>query len=229
VLMMTGITTRAPAGGSARGRPADRGSRRRGRAGGPRSTGSRRGSPNLTLGQAGRRPRDACLGEFGRLSIGVLYCSLDAPRSPGRAGQTRRDRCQASPFLRRSVDVRGRIGASIVLPGMVAAGVSRCTQRGHAWRPSSLGPSLARTHELRFQMPARLRDRIGPDGPGWLPGMTPREAGSTIRQIADGTAGAVVVYDMDGGNRRAAQHRVPGAAARPGGRAQARNEISRPS
>jgi beta-N-acetylhexosaminidase len=48
-------------------------------------------------------------------------------------------------------------------------------------------------------MPARLRDRIGQMVLVGFQGMTPREAGSTIRQIADGTAGAVVVYDMDGG------------------------------
>jgi beta-N-acetylhexosaminidase len=47
-------------------------------------------------------------------------------------------------------------------------------------------------------MPARLRDRIGQMILVGFKGMTPAEAGITIRQIAEGTVGSVVVYDMDG-------------------------------
>jgi beta-N-acetylhexosaminidase len=68
-------------------------------------------------------------------------------------------------------------------------------------------PDAERREPAVVDLPASLRDRIGQMMMVGFRGLTPREAQPTLRNIADGTVGAVVLFDVDaetGGPRNVA-------------------------
>jgi beta-N-acetylhexosaminidase len=58
-------------------------------------------------------------------------------------------------------------------------------------------PHAERREPTAIQLPASLRDRIGQMIMVGFRGLTPREAQPALRNIADGTVGSVVLFDVD--------------------------------